>query len=127
MEKNAKQRRWHRYGRARQGCGDLPQISWTSTNPGRWRLPLDAVGWGLAHSRWHRWGMLSHLDWFPVTWADQARWLKWCRVDGVLLFADREVGLSLSRLSMIHAIAGPGGPVVLREALIIEDNLGCVS
>jgi hypothetical protein len=53
--------------------------------------------------------------------------MRWCRVDGVLLFADFEVGLSLSRLRTVHAIGRPGGPIVLREALTIEDQLGCVS
>ncbi|MCL4495352.1 MAG: hypothetical protein M1294_11145 [Firmicutes bacterium] len=114
-----------RQGRRRQK--DLPKICWTSTNPSEWRLPPGAVGWGLAHSRWHRLGMLSHLDWFPVSWSDQRAWLVWCRVNGVLVFADFEVADSLSRLSTVHAIARPGGPVVLREALSIEGNLGCVS
>ncbi len=117
----------NRYRKSHAGSRALPSISWASTNPKDWRLPLGAVGWGLAHSRWHRWGMLSHLDWFPVTWSDQARWMRWCRVDGVLLFADFEVGLSLSRLRTVHAIGRPGGPIVLREALTIEDQLGCVS
>lgn len=114
-----------------QHCSDdhsrtmLPEIYWVSTRPDHWRLAAGALGWGLAHNRWYRQNRLSHLDWFPVTWADHAAWRAWCRVDGRQLFADPGLVAILPPWPTVHAIGPPGAGIVLREALAIEERLGC--
>ncbi len=104
----------------------LPVIFWVSTTPRDWRLPSGVLGWGLVHNRWRRLGMLSHFDWVPVRWSDHKLWRLWCVVDGVRLFVDGAAEASLGRWDEVHAIAQPGGALVLRESLDIERHLGCV-
>lgn len=70
--------------------------------------------------------MLSHLDWFPVTWADHGAWRRWCTVEGMRLFVDGALVPILPHWTAVHAIAGPGAAIVLRESLAIEARLGCV-
>lgn len=104
----------------------LPEISWVSTHPQDWRVYPGALGWGLAHSRWHRQKMLSHLDWFTVTWEDRGNWNIWGTETGIRLFVDIPLLAVLCHFPTVHAIAPPGARVVLRESLLIELRMGCV-
>jgi hypothetical protein len=105
-------------------CG-MPQIHWQSTNPRRWRLPTSAMGWGLAHSRWHRSRLITHLDWFPIFLTQYREWHVWCTFNGVRIFVAPPLQQILSHWPVVHAIAGPGSCIVLTESLAIEQQLGC--
>jgi len=103
----------------------LPDIVWVAVKPGEWQLPSSALGWGLAHSRWHRQGMISHVDWFTVQWSDHRDWIAWTTVNAVRLFVSPRLIPILRAWNTVHAIGRPGSRIVLAEALAIETRLGC--